>query len=510
MFGTQMTDEFFAVHTGGDLAFLNGVLKVLLADGRRRPRLRARPHRGVRRAASRELERESFDDLERQSGATRADMERFARHVRRRRASAVARLVDGHHPARARRRQRRRDREPRARPRQRRAPGRRAHAHPRPLGGAGRLPRWAPTPPRSPAASTIDAANAARARRAVRVPGRRPARHHRRGDGRSRRARRDRRPLLVGRQLPRGAARSRRRSTHALARVPLRVHQDIVRVEPDARRPRRGRGAAARGALATSSATAAPRPPPSAGSRSAPRSRARDRVRCAASGRSSSTSRGASRPERAHQLRLRVGPGDPRRDRARRSRCTRASSCSRTTGDAIQWGGTRLCEGGAFPTPDGTGALPRRSRPSERRRARRELRAQHPAGQAVQHDGARAERDPLTGAMRDALFMAAVRHPRRSALRDGDRVLVRSDHGEMRARLHESAAAARQRAGVLPRGQRAAAAPAGAIRRRACPTTTRSSPWSRAPVTPDAITARRAARALRRRQPPRSAARWRR
>ena len=25
----------------------------------------------------------------------------------------------------------------------------------------------------------------------------------------------------------------------------------------------------------------------------------------------------------------------------------------RTTGDAIQWGGTRLCEGGTFPTPDG-------------------------------------------------------------------------------------------------------------------------------------------------------------
>ena len=33
MFGTKMTDEFFAVNTGGDVAFLNGVLKVLLADG---------------------------------------------------------------------------------------------------------------------------------------------------------------------------------------------------------------------------------------------------------------------------------------------------------------------------------------------------------------------------------------------------------------------------------------------------------------------------------------------
>ncbi len=33
MFGTRMTDEFFAVHTGGDIAFLTGVLKILIAEG---------------------------------------------------------------------------------------------------------------------------------------------------------------------------------------------------------------------------------------------------------------------------------------------------------------------------------------------------------------------------------------------------------------------------------------------------------------------------------------------
>ena len=33
MFGTKMTDEFFPVHTGGDVAFVNGVLKHLLAAG---------------------------------------------------------------------------------------------------------------------------------------------------------------------------------------------------------------------------------------------------------------------------------------------------------------------------------------------------------------------------------------------------------------------------------------------------------------------------------------------
>ena len=151
MFGTHMTDEFFAVNTGGDLAFLNGVLKVMLADGAI-DRDFVRDHTEGFDDVVAELERESFEDLERQSGASRADMERFARMY------AAARrgrphLVDGDHAARARRRQRRLDREPRAGARQRRSPRRGAHADPRPLGRAGRRPRWARTPPRSPAGS---------------------------------------------------------------------------------------------------------------------------------------------------------------------------------------------------------------------------------------------------------------------------------------------------------------------------------------------------------------------
>ncbi len=46
-----------------------------------------------------------------------------------------------------------------------------------------------------------------------------------------------------------------------------------------------------------------------------------------------------------------------------------------------------------------------------------------------------AERDPLTGAPRDALFMAPA-DIAALGLHDGDRVVVRSDHGEMSARLH--------------------------------------------------------------------------
>ena len=78
MFGTKMTDEFFGVNTGGDVAFLNGVMKVLLADGGIDRRF-VREHTEGFDELLEELERESFTDLERQSGASRADMERFAR-----------------------------------------------------------------------------------------------------------------------------------------------------------------------------------------------------------------------------------------------------------------------------------------------------------------------------------------------------------------------------------------------------------------------------------------------
>ena len=78
MFGTKIADEFFAVHTGGDVAFINGVLKVLLAEGGI-DRAFVRDHTIGFEEVLEELERESFADLEELSGASRADMERFAR-----------------------------------------------------------------------------------------------------------------------------------------------------------------------------------------------------------------------------------------------------------------------------------------------------------------------------------------------------------------------------------------------------------------------------------------------
>jgi predicted molibdopterin-dependent oxidoreductase YjgC len=107
----------------------------------------------------------------------------------------------------------------------------------------------------------------------------------------------------------------------------------------------------------------------------------------------------------------------------------------RTTGDAIQWGGTRLCEGGTFPTPDGRARFLAVA-PSE---------VDVPAGSFMLstrrgkqfNTMVHQQKDPLTGASRDALFMAPSDIDG-LGLRDGDRVVIRSEQGEMHARLHAS------------------------------------------------------------------------
>ncbi|MET0556981.1 MAG: FdhF/YdeP family oxidoreductase [Vicinamibacteria bacterium] len=81
LFGTKIADEWFAVDTGGDLAFLNGVLKVLLAeDGVDHAFIRTATEgfAGTRAA----IEAQTWDALERASGTSRAEMSRFAALLR--------------------------------------------------------------------------------------------------------------------------------------------------------------------------------------------------------------------------------------------------------------------------------------------------------------------------------------------------------------------------------------------------------------------------------------------
>jgi molybdopterin-dependent oxidoreductase alpha subunit len=100
-------------------------------------------------------------------------------------------------------------------------------------------------------------------------------------------------------------------------------------------------------------------------------------------------------------------------------------------GDQFQWGGERLCEGRKFPTADGKA----RFRPVE------------PSGRALR-DGTfllatrrgkqfnsmvQRDRDPLTGADRDHVFVAQA-DAAKLGISDGDPIVVRNAHGEMRGR----------------------------------------------------------------------------
>src|SRR5206468_282205 len=79
VFGTRFADEWFAVDTGGDLAFLIGVFKALLVLGEQAldRRFIAASTVGFEEARAAALAQD-WAILEKQSGSSRADMERFA------------------------------------------------------------------------------------------------------------------------------------------------------------------------------------------------------------------------------------------------------------------------------------------------------------------------------------------------------------------------------------------------------------------------------------------------
>jgi molybdopterin-dependent oxidoreductase alpha subunit len=429
LFGTQMTDEWFAVNTGGDLAFLNGVLKVMLADGSV-DRDFVRDHTAGFDDLVAELDRESFDDLERQSGATRADMERFARMY----ASASSAVLIW-------------------------SMGITQHEHGadnvaaivnlglvrgnigRP--GAGLMPirghsgvqggaEMGAYATALPGGLEVNAEHAAAlaAQYGFAI-----------GD----------RPGLTAEEMVEAGGRGEIDVLYssggnflevlpepdvvdaALARVPLRVHQDVVLstqmftepgevvvLLPAATRYEQrdgGTETTTERRIAFSPEIEGPRP----GEVRSEWEIFVDLARRIA-------------PERADQCCFSSGQ-QIRDEIARVVPAYSGVELLRTTGDAIQWGGTRLCEGAAFPTPDGKAHftavaptavdVPSGSFVLSTRRGKQFNTMVH-----QQHD-------PLTGAGRDALFMAPS-DIASLGLRDGDAVVVRSAHGEMRARLHET------------------------------------------------------------------------
>lgn len=78
LFGTRLADEFIQIHMGGDIAFLNGVLKHLIEEGGVDADFIERHTTGFPRV--RELLAElTWEILERYSGVSRAQMAHFAR-----------------------------------------------------------------------------------------------------------------------------------------------------------------------------------------------------------------------------------------------------------------------------------------------------------------------------------------------------------------------------------------------------------------------------------------------
>jgi predicted molibdopterin-dependent oxidoreductase YjgC len=101
-------------------------------------------------------------------------------------------------------------------------------------------------------------------------------------------------------------------------------------------------------------------------------------------------------------------------------------------GDAIQWGGERLCEGWAFPTPDGhahfTAVEPQEAALPPGRYALSTRRGKQFNSMVFKR------RDPLTGAHRDALFISEA-DATALGIHEGDAVRVRSASGELAARV---------------------------------------------------------------------------
>ncbi|MBT3351101.1 MAG: FdhF/YdeP family oxidoreductase [Nitrospinaceae bacterium] len=76
MFGTKLADEFFSIHTGGDVAFLNGVLKYLIEQNlvdKKFIQDKTEAFDGLRAI----LNEQSWELLESHSGASRSEIQKF-------------------------------------------------------------------------------------------------------------------------------------------------------------------------------------------------------------------------------------------------------------------------------------------------------------------------------------------------------------------------------------------------------------------------------------------------
>jgi len=429
MFGTRMADEFFGIHTGGDIAFLNGVLKLMLADGGI-DRAFVREHTTGFDQLLQELEAESFTDLEAASGATRDDMARFARMYTAAKSAvliwsmgitqhangvdnvtaivnlALARGNVG-----------------------RRGAGLmpiRGHSG---VQGGSEMGAYATA---FPGGVSIDATSAAALSETYGIPI--GSREGMTADAMVEAGARGRVEVLYSSGgnfldvLPDPD------SVHdALERVPVRVHQDIVMssqmlVDPGeavvllpacTRYEQRG------GGTETTTERRVLFSPEIEGPRIG---EARSEWEIFADlGR-------RVRPDRAHLLDF--ADADSVRDEIAQVVPTyKGVEQLQKLGDAVQWGGKQLCADGVFPTSDGRAKFSAVAPALRERHAGRFVLSTRRGKQF--NSMIYAEVDPLTGAGRDALFIGKA-DAEALKVTDGAAVLIRSEHGEMPARVHVS------------------------------------------------------------------------
>lgn len=137
------------------------------------------------------------------------------------------------------------------------------------------------------------------------------------------------------------------------------------------------------------------------------------------------------RPELAEHLHF-EGPPEIRAEIARVVPSYAGIEALREKGDQIQYGGAHLCAGGAFETPDGRGAfsaLDPPSRPAPEGWFLVTTRRGKQFNSIVHED-----RDALTGAVRRAVMISQPDAASLS-LAEGDEVLLRNDVGSMKAHV---------------------------------------------------------------------------
>ncbi len=429
MFGTKMADEFFGVHTGGDIAFMNGVLKILLAEGGI-DRKFVREHTTGFDQLLHELESESLSDLEAASGATRDDMARFAKMYAKadsavliwsmgitQHANGVDNVAAIVNLALARGNV------------GRKGAGLmpiRGHSG---VQGGSEMGAYATA---FPGGLAINEANAAALSETYGIPI--GSREGMMADAMVEACARGRVEVLYSSGgnfldvLPDPDS-----VRDALERVPVRVHQDIVvssqmLVDPGevvVLLPACTRYEQPGGGTETTTERRVIYSPEIRGPRIG---EARGEWEIFADlGR-------RARPDRAHLLDF-ADVEAVRNEIAEVVPAYKGVEQLQKLGDQVQWGGKQLCADGVFPTADGKAKFSAVA-PAPRERGAGQFVLSTRRGKQF-NSMIYAEKDPLTGAGRDGLFLSE-KDADRLGVKEGAAVLIRSEHGEMEARVHLS------------------------------------------------------------------------